>query len=234
MNRYAYDSGGRSFMMGSSLATAVRMLMAWNLIVFLLQFLMRGSLEGIFGLVPFRVWDGWVWQLVTYMFLHGGFFHILFNMLALWMFGSELEFLWGTRRFVQYYFLTGIGGALLTMATSAPETSFPTIGASAAVFGLLLAYGVTFPNRPILLYFLFPIPAKYFVMIFGLLELYSSISGGRSGVAHWAHIGGLATGLIILKAIPWITRSRRRRKQQKFRVLEFHDRDKGRDEDRWR
>ncbi|MEZ4651112.1 MAG: rhomboid family intramembrane serine protease [Candidatus Eisenbacteria bacterium] len=233
MNRYAYDSGGRNFMMGGSLATAVRMLMAWNVIVFLLQLLMRGSLEGIFGLVPARVWgEGWIWQIVTYMFLHGGFLHIFFNMLALWMFGSELEFLWGTRRFVQYYFLCGIGGAILTLLTSAHGTPYPTIGASAAVFGILLAYGVTFPNRPILLYFLFPIPAKYFVMIFGLLELYSSLSGARSGVAHWAHVGGLLTGLILLKGIPMLTKSRRRRKQQNFRVLEFHDRE--RDDDNWR
>ena len=222
--------------MGGSLGSAVRMIMAWNLIIFLLQLLMRGKmepgLEHYFGLVPAMVWHGWIWQLVTYMFLHGGFLHIFFNMFALWMFGSELEFLWGTRRFVQYYFLTGIGGAVLTMLTSAPGTAFPTIGASAAVFGVLLAYGVTFPNRLILISFLFPIPAKYVVMIYGLLELYSSLAGAQSGVAHWAHIGGLVTGLVILKVIPWITRSQRRRKQQKFRVLEFHDRD--RDDDRWK
>lgn len=217
--------------MGGGLATAVRMIMAWNLIIFLLQFLMRGALEGIFGLVPLRVWDGWVWQIATYMFLHGGFFHIFFNMLALWMFGSELEYLWGTPRFVRYYFITGIGGALLTLATS-PQAAIPTIGASAAIWGLLLAYGVTFPNRPVLLYFLFPIPAKYFVMFFGLAELYFSLAGSGSGVAHWAHIGGLVTGWIYLRGLPMFLRSRRRRQRQKFRVLEFHDRE--RDDDPWR
>ena len=142
------------------------------------------------------------------------------------MFGSELEFLWGTRRFLQYYFLCGIGGAVLTLLTSAHSTPYPTIGASAAVFGILLAYGLTFPNRPVLIYFLFPIPAKYFVMIYGLMELYSSLSGGSPGVAHWAHVGGLVTGLILLKGIPMLTRSRRRRQQQNFRVLEFHDRER--------
>jgi membrane associated rhomboid family serine protease len=236
MSYYRNDGGRRDFLLGSSLSNAVRMLIAWNVIIYLIQVLTHRSanpywIEKNLGLVPVDVWHGEVWQLVTYLFLHGGFLHILFNMLALWMFGSELEYLWGTRRFVRYYFFTGIGAGITTLVTT-PHAIYPTIGASGAIFGLLLAYGVIFPNRPILLYFLFPIPAKYFVMIFGAIELFASLSGTQGGVAHFAHLGGLVFGWFYLKGFPgqrFFRRMRQSRKQRKFRVLEFYDDD---DEDR--
>lgn len=141
-----------------------------------------------------------IWQLVSYQFLHGGLWHIFFNMFALWMFGSELENLWGSRRFLFYYLLCGIGAGLVQLFISpmfAPPA--PTIGASGAVYGILLAFGLTFPSRPIYMFpFFIPIPAKFFVIIFAVIEMISGISGG-GGVAHFAHLGGAATGFLLIK-----------------------------------
>ena len=146
-----------------------------------------------------------LWQPITYMFLHGGFGHILFNMLALWMFGVELERMWGTRFFLKYYFVCGLGAAATTAVLSfLPFAVFDhlytalTVGASGAIYGILLAYGLYFPNRPIYIYFVFPVPAKYFVMIMGGISLLSSLGGG-GGVAHTAHLGGLVVGYLYLK-----------------------------------
>jgi membrane associated rhomboid family serine protease len=141
------------------------------------------------------------------MFLHSreSFFHILFNMLALWLFGVELERMWGTRFFVKFYFVCGVGAALTTFVLSfVPIAAFATlygsltIGASGAIFGVLLAYALYFPHRPILLMLLFPIPAKYFVMIMGGISLLSTF-GGPDGLAHTTHLGGLAAGYLYLK-----------------------------------
>lgn len=139
-----------------------------------------------------------VWQLVTYMFLHAGFGHIFFNLFALWMFGQAIENYWGTNRFTVYYFLTGIGAALLHMFVGGGGA--PTLGASGAVYGILLAFGMMFPNRPIMLLFPpIPIKAKYFVAIFGIIELVSGLSRTNSGVAHFAHLGGMLVGFILIK-----------------------------------
>lgn len=139
-----------------------------------------------------------IWQFVTYMFLHAGFSHIFFNLFALWMFGQAIENYWGTERFVIYYFLTGIGAALLHMLIGVGGA--PTLGASGAVYGILLAFGMMFPNRPIMLLFLpVPIKAKYFVAGYGAIELISGISRTDSGVAHFAHLGGMLVGFILIK-----------------------------------
>lgn len=139
-----------------------------------------------------------VWQLVTYMFLHASLGHIFFNLFALWMFGQSLENFWGTRRFTVYYFLTGIGAALLHMMIGGGGA--PTLGASGAVYGILLAFGMMFPERRIMLLFPpIPIKAKYFVAIFGVIELVSGISRANSGVAHFAHLGGMLVGFILIK-----------------------------------
>ena len=147
-----------------------------------------------------------IWQPFTYMFLHGGIFHILFNMLALWMFGVELERMWGSRFFTKFYFVAGAGAALTTLLLSFAPLSFAnqlyesrTIGASGAVYGVLLAYALYFPNRPILMYLVFPIPAKYFVMIMGAISLYSSMGATGDGIAHWTHLGGLVAAYLYLK-----------------------------------
>jgi membrane associated rhomboid family serine protease len=151
----------------------------------------------LFGLVPWNVLHGWIWQPVTYLFLHGDPFHILFNMLALWMFGTTLEQDWGSRAFLKYYFLTGIGAGVLTFAVSIHSRT-PTIGASGAIYGLLLAYALYFPDRPIYMYFVFPIPAKIFVAIMGAIAFFSSL-GEAGGVANATHLGGLLVGYLYLK-----------------------------------
>jgi membrane associated rhomboid family serine protease len=159
------------------------------------------------GLIPEQVVERfWLWQPAPYMVLPARIpTHILFNMLALWMFGVELERMWGTRFFVKFYFVCGIGAAFTTLVLSfVPITAFAslygslTIGASGAIFGVLLAYALYFPHRPILLMLLFPIPAKYFVMIMGGISLLSTF-GGPDGLAHTTHLGGLAAGYIYLK-----------------------------------
>ncbi len=140
-----------------------------------------------------------IWQPVTYLFLHGGFFHIFFNLLALWFFGVELENVWGTRRFLGYYFLCGVGAALSNLLlTPLFTTPLPTIGASGAIYGILLAFGMLFPEAPVYIYFLFPIKAKYFVSIFIAIELFYGVTGTENGVAHFAHLGGAFVGFIYL------------------------------------
>jgi membrane associated rhomboid family serine protease len=186
---------------------AVKALIAANVVCYLATYLVQPNwLDYALGLRPGAVVvDLWVWQPVTYMFLHGGVFHLLFNMLALWMFGVELERLWGTRFFVRYYFVAGIGAAATTIFVSLLPFAFAeplyvsvTVGASGAIYGLLLAYALTYPNRPIYLYMVFPIPAKLFVLIIGAVSFLSSISGSQSGVAHATHLGGIAAGYLYL------------------------------------
>jgi membrane associated rhomboid family serine protease len=140
------------------------------------------------------------WQLISYQFLHDGFMHVGFNMFALWMFGAELETLWGSKKFLFYYLLSGIGAGLAQLFISPLLTEVgPTIGASGAVYGILLAFGLTFPKRPIFMFPLFiPIPARIFVLGYAVIELYSGITGS-DGVAHFAHLGGAATGFLLLR-----------------------------------
>ncbi len=237
MNRYRGDSGGVS--LGGSLSTAVKLLVAWNVIFYLVQMLagrfVRGADLAILfnlGLVPSDLFHGRIWQLVTYMFLHGSLFHIAFNMLALWMFGSQLEFVWGARRFVQYYLFTGIGAGI-TNAIFEPHSAIPIVGASGAIYGLLLAYGMYFPNRQILIYFLFPMKAKYFVIFFGAIEFLASITPGRDGVAHLAHLGGLLFGFLYLKRIPMRWFGRRRSTRGRGNVIDIRSHRDRDDNSRW-
>jgi membrane associated rhomboid family serine protease len=189
---------------GGPLTRAVKIIILTCAGVFFCQFIFRaitGSSEinYIFGLVPVLVWKRFfVWQLATYALFHGGFFHLLINMFVLWMFGCELERSWGTRAFIRYALVTGIGAGISTVIVS-PHLAIPTIGASGLVYGILLAYGLLFPNRPIYLYFLFPIKAKHFVLIFGALELFASLSGPSDNIAHLAHLGGMLFGFIYLR-----------------------------------
>jgi membrane associated rhomboid family serine protease len=142
----------------------------------------------------------YLWQFFTYMFLHGGFFHLLFNMFVLWMFGSEIEGMWGSRDFIRYYFFTGIGAGILTVLTSW-NSPIPTIGASGAIYGILVAFAMLFPNRLIYLYFLFPIKAKHLVILFVVMELFASQRYSESGIANFAHLGGMLFGYIYIR---WI------------------------------
>ena len=203
MSRY----GNVAYSMGPGpLSQAVKTLIALNVAGFLLGLIVPAVTERL-GLQPAMFTSQLaLWQPVTYMFLHGGIGHLLFNMLALWMFGTELERMWGTRFFVRYYMVTGIGAALLTVAWSLSPLPYANeiyqsvvIGASGAIYGLLLAYGLYFPTREIYLYFLFPIQARYFVMIAGAIAFLSSVGSSGGGVAHVAHLGGLLVGYLYLK-----------------------------------
>ena len=184
---------------------AVRALIALNVVGYLAP-LVAPSLTVWLGLVPALVVERWwVWQPVTYMFLHGGLFHLLFNMLALWMFGVDLERLWGTRFFTRFYFVAGIGAALTTLVMSLLPFGFAealyasvTVGASGAIYGLLVAFAMMYPQRPIYLYMLFPIPARVFVLIIGAISFLSSVGEPRGGVAHATHLGGLIVGYLYL------------------------------------
>ncbi len=152
------------------------------------------------------------WQVVTYGFLHGGIGHFFFNMLALWMFGAPLEQRWGTRRFGLFYLVCLLGAAAAQVAVFAiTQDPGVVVGASGAVLGLLAAFGMTFPDTPIYLYFLFPIKAKYFVILYGALDLFSGLSGASSGVAHFAHLGGMVAGVLLL--LLWRQQGRKRLSQ---------------------
>jgi membrane associated rhomboid family serine protease len=182
---------------------AVKFLLIANTAVFVAQTLLSAAidiqLEFYFGLVPRLVLDElFLWQLFTYQFLHGGIFHILFNMLAVWMFGCDLEQRWGSVFFLRYYFVCVVGGAILN-TLFVPGQMGPSIGASAGVYGILLAYGLIYPNRIIYFYFLFPMKMKHFVWIIGAIALYSAIASGQSGIAHLAHLGGMAFGYLYLR-----------------------------------
>lgn len=191
-----------------ALTPAIKALIIANVAAFLAS-LVVPAITLAFAVIPAKVFTQLaVYQLVTYMFLHGGIGHLLVNMLSLWMFGTELERRWGTRFFTKYYFITGIGAGMTTLLWSisplpyADQIYFSAmIGASGAIYGVLLAYAMSFPNRPIYMYFVFPIPAKYFVMIIGAITFLSSVGSGGSGVAHTAHLGGLIVGYIYLKGL---------------------------------
>jgi membrane associated rhomboid family serine protease len=236
---------GSSFSFGPGpLSPTLKALIGANVALFLAQLVLPG-LTWTFGLMPAAVTGQFrIWQLATYMFLHGGIAHLLFNMLALWMFGTELERIWGTRRFLRFYALTGIGAAVLTVLFSLLPLSVSVslrhaivVGASGAIYGLLLAYALYFPDRPIFLYMVFPIPARYFVIIMGALAFYSSLAD-NSGVANATHLGGLIIGWVLLKgtrvhplseAKYWYLRWKMNRVRRKFDVYTG-----GRTEDDWK
>jgi len=206
MRRPPSRSYASSFSFGPGpVSPALKALIGANVAIFVAQIFFP-IITDLLGLRPLLVLRGfWVWQLVTYMFLHGGLFHILFNMLALWMFGAELERIWGTRYFLKFYFVTGIGAGALTVLFSLLPFGFAQqlqhaiiIGASGAIYGLLLAYALYFPDRPIYMYFVFPIPAKVFVAIMGAIAFVSSL-GDAGGVANATHLGGLLIAYLYLK-----------------------------------
>jgi membrane associated rhomboid family serine protease len=155
-------------------------------------------------------------QYFTYLFMHANFTHLFFNMFALWMFGYTLENYWGSKRFLFYYLVCGVGAGIIQNGVIAYEVwnftqqgynpvsvvrfmnNAVTVGASGAVFGILLAFGMTWPNMRIYLYFLVPIKAKYFVVFYGLLELFSGISRASTNIAHFAHLGGMLFGFFLI------------------------------------
>jgi membrane associated rhomboid family serine protease len=196
---------------GGPLTPVVKKLLIINSVIFLAQLIIGryypNLLEGLFGLhhVGF-IQELKLWQVVTYMFLHGGWFHILFNLLTLWMFAGEIEQLWGSNLFLRYYLVTGIGAGFFIIAMNyfiylQYQMDPVTIGASGALYGILLAYGLTWPDRKVLLYFIIPIKIKYLVLIFGCIEFFgmvSSAAGTGGNISHIGHLGGLITGFIYI------------------------------------
>ena len=182
----------------SLLPTAVKHLLIINVIVYLLQLaLERMGMYGIPNMLALNALGTGrfhLWQPLTYMFMHGGWDHLFFNMFALWMFGTTMENYWGTRRFVFYYLICGIGAGLINLLV--PGWGI-TVGASGAIYGLLLAFGMTFPNEYIYLYFLMPIKAKWFVIGYAVIEVLEGFFS-TGNVAHFAHLGGMLVGLILI------------------------------------
>ena len=217
-----------SFFSRSNFPPGVKWLLISNIAIYVLTFLLARDelvLIRIFdwlALSPDHVLRGLrIWQLGTYLFLHGGLWHLLVNMFTLWMFGITLERDWGTRRFLKYYFLCGIGAGLCDVIVNAllGRWQSSTIGASGAIYGLLLAFGVLYPEVTILFSFLFPIKAKYFVMIYGAIELLAALGSHNSGVSNIAHLGGMAFGFIYLKMrFPKLDRFEFRRWYQNWKL----------------
>jgi membrane associated rhomboid family serine protease len=204
--RYQYTSSGfkNSFSRGGNLITkGVKLLLILNIIVFLLVEISGMQFElfySNFGLVPAKVWSSFmIWQPITYLFLHGGFIHLLFNMFVLWMFGKDLENQWGYIPFLKYYFACGIGAGIATSIFGWGSFT-PVIGASGAIYGLLLAYGLTYPNRLVYLYGIFPIKVKFMVIGMGVIAFFASMTSTNSTVSHITHIAGMVVGLIYLQS----------------------------------
>ncbi len=189
----------------------IKYLLISNIAIFIFQhFIFAGFKVGgvpisvfflkYFALNPIgsEVFPFYPWQLFTYLFMHGGFWHLFLNMLALWMFGMELENIWGSKKFLMYYLMCGVGAGLATILLTPlfSGLNLPTVGASGSVYGILVAFGMLFPNREIYLYFLLPIKAKYFVIIYMAIELFSV--GSNTGVAHLAHLGGALVGFVYI------------------------------------
>jgi membrane associated rhomboid family serine protease len=181
---------------------AIKTIIIINVAVFLLQTTAFGeTITALGALWPVGSGHFGLWQPLTYMFLHGSGTHLFFNMFALWMFGAEIENHWGTRQFNIYYFVCGIGAAALNLLMTMGDP-YPTVGASGAIYGVLLAFGMMFPDRYIFLYFLFPVKAKYFIAGYALIEFFSGLGsramGSGSNIAHFAHLGGMLIGFIYI------------------------------------
>ncbi|MDR2972072.1 MAG: rhomboid family intramembrane serine protease [Bacteroidales bacterium] len=226
----------------SLLPQVVKNLLIINGIMLLATFVFktRGvDLNAIFGLHFYTSKSFEIWQPITYMFMHGDFLHLFFNMFALWMFGAALENTWGSKKFLIYYFVCGIGAGLIQMLVNGVQIhllsqhlpqetiqqihdigpqlfkgnrefvskavqkinvamNVPTVGASGSVFGLLLAFGMMFPNSLIFVYFLLPLKAKWFVIFYGAIELFYGVTGTNNGIAHFAHLGGMLFGFFLI------------------------------------
>ena len=203
---YSDRSYARGFLSSHGLPPAIKWLLISNVGIFLVTFFLGvANADGFmryFGLTPSDVATRFfLWQFVTYMFLHGGIFHVLFNMLALWMFGTELERVLGTRRFLNFYFFCGIGAGLCVVIGEYlfGNPHIPTIGSSGAIYGILMASAMFWPDRIILFSFLFPIKMKYFVMIIGAIAFLGTFTPS-SGVSNVAHLGGMGFGYLYLKS----------------------------------
>ena len=182
---------------------AIKNIIIINIIMFIATLINQEFMFERFALFPIGTYFFRPWQLITHMFMHGGFWHIFFNMYTLFFFGVVLERVWGSKKFLLYYFVTGLGAAachLGVMYLQGVDYNLPTVGASGAVYGVLLGYGMLFPNNRITMLFPFPVTlkAKWFVLIFGGIELVTGIFDTSSGIAHFAHLGGMLFGILLI------------------------------------
>jgi membrane associated rhomboid family serine protease len=184
---------------GGAMTPCVRGIMIATAVVFVIQTLCqltRIPFNDFFGLIPAMVTGKlYFWQLVTYNFLHGGVFHVLMNMLVLYMFGADVEEFLGFKRFLIYYLICGIGAGIVTVIFSS-QTMIPVVGASGAIYGLLMAYGILFPHRQVLFMLIFPIKVKWMVLIFIGIEFFGTMDYSRDGISHITHLGGLLFGFV--------------------------------------
>lgn len=224
-----------TYFFGGPITKTVKALITVNIAVFVVQLIAKflfgtNFIDVTFGLIPDHVTTNLtLWQLVTYMFLHATTslfpFHIFFNMLTLFMFGNDMERYWGQRRFLSYYFITGIGAGVCSWIVT-PHSHSVIIGASGAIYGLLLAYGLTYPNRVVYLNFLLPIKVKWLVIIMGAMAFFFSLGGADSAVANIAHLGGMVVGYVVLKGKEWYDKYRyfneQRQREQLKRQFEVY------------
>lgn len=244
MSRYNRNSFGSFGSFGpGGISPVVKNLIIICCVAFLLQIFDQlsggATITAKFSLVPYQVTHQfYIWQPVTYIFLHGGIFHILFNMLGLWMFGTDLERLWGSRAFMKFFFLCGIGGGLFKTLLS-PSSMQGTIGASGAILGILVAYGFLFPDRVIILY-IFPIKVKWFVIGTAVITVISSVQGGGS-TDYRVHLGGMLCAAAYMKGRGVFgdvrgryDRWQRARLRRKFDVYYNERRRNDDDQERWR
>ncbi|MFN2424897.1 MAG: rhomboid family intramembrane serine protease [Candidatus Binatia bacterium] len=183
---------------GSAVPSVVARLIALNVAVYFVQSLTGDWAPREFGLIPALVERGEIWRLFTYQFLHGDALHLGLNMFALWMFGSELAPRWGTQFFLRYYFVCAVGGGILFTLVRL-GTWIPSVGASGAIYGILMAYAMWFPNRQVYLYFVLPIRVRYLIIFLILLETTQAIQSTGTGIAHAAHLGGMGFGYAYLR-----------------------------------
>ncbi len=211
---------------GFTLTPAVKYLLIVNAALFVIPEMFGFSLHRmlLLSLVPGLVVKGMIWQVFTYMFFHGGLSHFLFNMLTLWMFGTAVEQSWGTRRFANYYLACGLAAGVTVVVTALASGTLqalytPTIGSSGAIFGLILAFGMLFPDAPVLVMFIFPMPAKYFAILMGLIEFFLQRTQPGSNISHIAHLGGMAFGFLYIRY--YLHRSRSRFPSRSSRARSF-------------
>ena len=181
------------------MSPGVKFLVLSNVAVFVISAIVGPAFSQLFGLVPHQVLqERWVWQPVTYMFVHGGFLHLLFNMFMLWMFGMAVEAQWGTGEFLKYYFVCGLSVALVKVAVW-PHSTIPLIGASGAIFGLLVAFAMLYPESVVYLYFFIPVKAAHMAVLCGAMEFFMMLGQGNGGVDHFAHLTGLGVGYVYIR-----------------------------------
>ena len=186
------------FGFGRGITPGIKYIIIFTSCFFIVQQILNIEWFDLLGVAPLKMVKGWIWQPFTYLFIHSSFLHILFNMLFLWMFGTELERLWGTRNFLKYYFITGIGAGICIFLYNFGTNSV-TMGASGAVLAVILAYGLQFPERIVLLYFVIPIKVKYLILIIIAFEFFATLTMSGSSVSYIGHLSGMLIGFVYLK-----------------------------------